>query len=118
MAIKKGIVPQTIKDVLQVRARLPPGAGALFCRRSPPAAPTAPLAPTPSQSLVDDDMVHSEKIGISNYFWAFPAEASVKVRSAGPAAGRPGRALRCCAGGGARSLALPGHPTCRARACR
>jgi hypothetical protein len=33
------------------------------------------------QSLVDDDMVHQEKIGISNFFWAFPSEASVKVRA-------------------------------------
>lgn len=31
------------------------------------------------QSLVDDDLVHSEKIGISNYFWSFPAEASTKI---------------------------------------
>ena len=31
------------------------------------------------QSLVDDDLVHQEKIGSSNYFWAFPSEASMKV---------------------------------------
>ncbi|EFN59894.1 hypothetical protein CHLNCDRAFT_132912 [Chlorella variabilis] len=29
------------------------------------------------QSLVDDHLVHGEKIGISNYFWAFPSEAAV-----------------------------------------
>ena len=33
------------------------------------------------QSLVDDDLVHQEKIGSSNYFWAFPSEASMKVES-------------------------------------
>ena len=31
------------------------------------------------QSLVDDDLVHQEKIGISNYFWSFPSEAAVKL---------------------------------------
>ncbi len=33
-----------------------------------------------AQSLVDDNLVHMEKIGISNYYWAFPSEASVMVR--------------------------------------
>eukprot|EP00045_Choanoeca_perplexa_P010740 m.111153 g.111153 ORF g.111153 m.111153 type:complete len:205 (+) comp15376_c0_seq1:97-711(+) len=28
------------------------------------------------QSLVDDNMVHAEKIGTSNYYWAFPSEAA------------------------------------------
>ena len=37
IAAKKGVVLQTIKEVLQ--------------------------------SLVDDDLVHSERIGASNYFW-------------------------------------------------
>lgn len=45
LAMKKGITPQSIKDVLQ--------------------------------SLVDDDLVHQEKIGAANYFWSFPSEASV-----------------------------------------
>ena len=27
------------------------------------------------QSLVDDNLVRSERIGTSNYFWAFPSEA-------------------------------------------
>eukprot|EP00730_Choanoeca_flexa_P015226 TRINITY_DN6941_c0_g1_i1.p1 TRINITY_DN6941_c0_g1~~TRINITY_DN6941_c0_g1_i1.p1 ORF type:complete len:205 (+),score=53.37 TRINITY_DN6941_c0_g1_i1:280-894(+) len=27
-------------------------------------------------SLVDDNMVHAEKIGTSNYYWAFPSEAA------------------------------------------
>ncbi|KAI7843270.1 hypothetical protein COHA_003103 [Chlorella ohadii] len=31
------------------------------------------------QSLVDDDMVHQERIGASNYFWSFPGEAAAKV---------------------------------------
>mmetsp|Transcript_7206 Transcript_7206/g.18269 ORF Transcript_7206/g.18269 Transcript_7206/m.18269 type:complete len:209 (-) Transcript_7206:50-676(-) len=31
------------------------------------------------QSLVDDDMVHQDKIGISNFLWAFPSETSSKV---------------------------------------
>ena len=34
------------------------------------------------QSLVDDDMVDSERIGTSTYFWAFPSKASMKVCSA------------------------------------
>jgi seryl-tRNA synthetase len=33
------------------------------------------------QTLVDDDLVHQEKIGISNYFWSFPAEATVQIES-------------------------------------
>lgn len=45
LATKKGITPQSIKDVLQ--------------------------------SLVDDDLVHQEKIGAANYFWSFPSETSV-----------------------------------------
>ena len=32
------------------------------------------------QELVDMDVLHQEKIGTSNFFWAFPSEASVKVR--------------------------------------
>ncbi|KAL4447450.1 hypothetical protein ABPG75_004669 [Micractinium tetrahymenae] len=31
------------------------------------------------QGLVDDDLVHQEKIGVSNYFWSFPSEAAVKL---------------------------------------
>lgn len=27
------------------------------------------------QSLVDDNMVDCEKVGTSNYFWAFPSKA-------------------------------------------
>ncbi|KAL3163083.1 Meiotic nuclear division protein 1 [Trebouxia sp. C0010 RCD-2024] len=34
------------------------------------------------QSLVDDDMVHQEKIGISNFFWAFPGEAALQLEAA------------------------------------
>ncbi len=40
------------------------------------------LCPSPVdylQSLVDDDMVHQERIGASNYFWSFPGEAAAKV---------------------------------------
>lgn len=44
---KAGIVPQTVKDVLQ--------------------------------SLVDDNLVHGEKVGISTYYWSFPSEASAKI---------------------------------------
>lgn len=33
------------------------------------------------QSLVDDDLVHCEKIGISNYFWSFESEATVKLET-------------------------------------
>lgn len=32
-----------------------------------------------AQALVDDDLVHQDKIGTSNFFWAFPSEAAVKV---------------------------------------
>jgi len=48
----KGIVLQSVKDVLQ--------------------------------SLVDDRLVNSEKIGTSNYYWAFPSTAlhNVNVLSA------------------------------------
>lgn len=31
------------------------------------------------QSLCDDDMVHKERIGASNYYWAFPGEAAAKL---------------------------------------
>ena len=37
--------------------------------------------PLPCQSLVDDDMVHLEKIGISNYSWAFPGELAAKLEA-------------------------------------
>ena len=32
------------------------------------------------QSLVDDGLVDSERIGTSNYFWAFPSKAVNNVR--------------------------------------
>jgi len=32
------------------------------------------------QSLVDDALVDTERIGTSNYFWAFPSKASNNVR--------------------------------------
>jgi hypothetical protein len=32
------------------------------------------------QSLVDDNMVHAERIGSSNYYWAFPSEGASVVR--------------------------------------
>ena len=32
------------------------------------------------QSLVDDSMVDTEKIGTSVYFWALPSKASQNVR--------------------------------------
>ena len=28
------------------------------------------------QELVDDNLVHLEKIGIANYYWSFPSEAT------------------------------------------
>lgn len=31
------------------------------------------------QGMADDDMIHMEKIGSSNYYWAFPSEAAVKL---------------------------------------
>eukprot|EP01026_Neomeris_dumetosa_P041765 TRINITY_DN3465_c0_g1_i1.p1 TRINITY_DN3465_c0_g1~~TRINITY_DN3465_c0_g1_i1.p1 ORF type:complete len:242 (-),score=40.91 TRINITY_DN3465_c0_g1_i1:109-834(-) len=33
------------------------------------------------QSLVDDNLVHQEKIGSSNYFWSFPGEASMQLQN-------------------------------------
>eukprot|EP00884_Botryococcus_braunii_P013236 jgi/Botrbrau1/21913/Bobra.0249s0040.2 len=33
------------------------------------------------QSLVDDDLIHQEKIGASNFFWSFPSEAAVKLQN-------------------------------------
>jgi hypothetical protein len=33
------------------------------------------------QSLVDDDLVRCERIGVSNFFWSFPSEAAVKLES-------------------------------------
>ena len=32
------------------------------------------------QSLVDDGMVDTDKVGSSNYFWSFPGKASATVR--------------------------------------
>ena len=32
------------------------------------------------QSLVDDDMIDTDRIGTSNYFWAFPSKALHTVR--------------------------------------
>lgn len=34
------------------------------------------------QQLVDDDLVHVDKIGSTNWYWAFPGEASAKANSA------------------------------------
>jgi hypothetical protein len=34
-----------------------------------------------NQSLVDDDLVHNDKIGAAVFFWSFPAEAFVKKQS-------------------------------------
>ena len=34
------------------------------------------------QSLVDDDLVHVDKIGTMNWYWAFPGEATNKARAA------------------------------------
>ena len=49
LASKRGVVSQSVKDVLQ--------------------------------SLVDDDLVNQDKIGISNFFWSFPSAASVRLES-------------------------------------
>lgn len=127
---KRGVVQQTIKDVLQVgaalgapragllnapRQRLPQlgvpsqqrpgifvafiidsavvhqahvgaaqGAGTVSATLLPlPSHPAhlPPLSPALAtwQSLVDDDLVHQERIGASNYFWSFPGEAAAKV---------------------------------------
>ena len=49
LAMKKGVVLQSIKEVLQ--------------------------------SLVDDDFVHQDKIGISNFFWAFRGESGARLET-------------------------------------
>lgn len=33
------------------------------------------------QSLIDDDLVHVDKIGSCNWYWAFPGEATSKARA-------------------------------------
>ena len=40
---------------------------------------TLPTIKDVLQSLVDDDLVNTDKIGISNFFWSFPSEVSVKL---------------------------------------
>jgi hypothetical protein len=85
LAAKKGVVLQSVKEVGGQQnptggrsggraagwtARPAPGAG--MCRgASRPSPSHGPFAARAQvlQSLVDDDLVHSEKIGISNYFW-------------------------------------------------
>jgi hypothetical protein len=32
------------------------------------------------QSLVDDDMVSTDKIGIQNFYWSFPSQVQISVR--------------------------------------
>ncbi len=46
------------------------------------------------QSLVDDSLVDTEKIGTSVYFWAFPSKAAQSVGPGARARTRPGAALR------------------------
>mmetsp|Transcript_13883 Transcript_13883/g.24329 ORF Transcript_13883/g.24329 Transcript_13883/m.24329 type:complete len:207 (-) Transcript_13883:1095-1715(-) len=38
------------------------------------------------QTLLDDDLVRMEKIGSSNYYWSYPAQASVKISNEASAA--------------------------------
>ena len=69
--------PPTIPSQLPANHRSPPSAPPA-CHRHQPATATAHRPPARClQSLVDDHLVHGEKIGISNYFWAFPSEAAV-----------------------------------------
>lgn len=44
------------------------------------------------QSLVDDDLVRCERIGISNYYWSFPAEASTAAKADAERAARDAEA--------------------------
>jgi Mnd1 HTH domain len=65
LGAKKGIVSQSIKEVLQVQSR---------CLHFKCHAQLAPAMLTNTcigllQSLVDDDLVHQEKIGSSNCYW-------------------------------------------------
>ena len=38
------------------------------------------------QSLVDDDLVHVDKVGTTNWYWAFPGEATSKAHADAEAA--------------------------------
>ena len=72
------MVLQSVKEVLQARNF----AILLFCMFNCFTYCKVTLhgfPPLISQSLVDDDLVHQEKIGISNFFWSFPSEAAVKL---------------------------------------
>ena len=68
---KRGVIPQSIKEVVQARVRVR-GRSNPHAPRSlaaPPAAHAPPPHTTATQALVDDDLLHSERIGISNFFW-------------------------------------------------
>jgi hypothetical protein len=99
LGVKKGIVLQSIKEVLQAsggekvlpKPRVSAMHACAMARTSPLLAffpRTSPSSSFPSlhspltQSLVDDDMAKMEKIGSANYYWSFPSEASVKVEMA------------------------------------
>ena len=64
LAPKKGVISQSVKDVLQVAAPLH-----LPCQVKFYLTASIRLGACALQSLVDDDMVHQDKIGISNFFW-------------------------------------------------
>jgi hypothetical protein len=57
------------------------------------------------QSLVDDDLVRQERIGASNYFWSFPAEASTAAKAEAEKAAREAEARAADAERAAAALA-------------
>ena len=64
-ASKRGVVQQTVKEVLQV-GRTASHQGPVLHLTKHQHRLTWPAS---MQSLVDDDRVHQDKIGISNFFW-------------------------------------------------
>ena len=85
---RKGIVQQSVKDVNQVRFAVVGAAGrgggrrgrrfgAQFERARARARVVRDGAG--AQSLVDNDIVSQDKIGVGQYFWLFPSQAGNKV---------------------------------------
>ena len=63
-------------DLLCFRVKLTP----VPLSRPPPGPPATQTIKDVLQSLVDDGLVDTDKVGTSNYFWAFPSKGSQAVR--------------------------------------
>ncbi len=50
------------------------------CFFSNPFAPFEIYVVTIEQSLIDDNLVDQDKIGVSNFFWSFPGKKYMEVR--------------------------------------